>query len=42
MVEVTLDGLGKLSGKTSEARNKAIFYQFLGIPFAAPPLGVNR
>jgi len=42
VVEVTLEGLGKLKGKTGEARNNAIYYQFLGVPFAAPPLGANR
>ena len=42
VVEVSLEGLGKLKGKTGEARNNAIFYQFLGVPFAAPPLGANR
>jgi len=42
VVEVTLEGLGTLKGKTGEARNDAIFYQFLGIPFAAPPVGANR
>jgi len=42
VVEVTLEGLGKLKGKTGEARNNAVFYQFLGVPFAAPPLGANR
>ena len=39
---MTLEGLGKLEGKTGEARNKAIYYQFLGVPYAAPPVGVNR
>ena len=42
VAEVTLEELGKLKGKTGEARNKAIYYQFLGVPFAAPPLGANR
>lgn len=42
VVEVTLEGLGSLKGKTGEARNDAIFYQFLGVPFAAPPVGANR
>ena len=42
VVEVTLEGLGQLKGKTGEARNEAIFYQFLGVPFAAPPVGANR
>jgi len=42
VIEVTLDGLGKLKGKLGEARNKDTFYQFLGVPFAAPPLGENR
>merc|ERR1719450_419896 len=41
-IEVTLEGLGKLKGKTGEARNNEIFYQFLGVPFAAPPVGANR
>jgi len=41
-IEVTLEGLGKLKGKPGEARNKAIYYQFLGVPYAAPPVGANR
>ena len=42
IVEVTLEGLGKLKGKIGEARNHALYYQFLGVPFAAPPLGEKR
>ena len=42
VVEVSLEGLGAVRGKTGEARNKDKFYQFLGIPFAEPPTGENR
>jgi len=42
LVEVTLQGLGGLRGKTGEARNKEKYYQFLGVPFAEPPTGENR
>ena len=42
VVEVSLEGLGAVRGKTGEARNKDTFYQFLGIPFAEPPTGENR
>ena len=42
LVEVSLEGLGAVRGKTGEARNKDTFYQFLGIPFAEPPTGENR
>ena len=42
VVEVTLEGLGAVRGKTGEARNQETFYQFLGVPFAEPPTGENR
>ena len=42
LVEVSLEGLGGLRGKTGEARNKEKYYQFLGVPFAEPPTGENR
>ena len=41
-VEVMLEGLGKLRGKTGEARNNQKYYQFLGIPFAEPPTKERR
>ena len=41
-VEVMLDGLGKLRGKTGEARNNQRYYQFLGIPYAEPPTKERR
>ena len=42
VVEVSLEGLGAVRGKTGEARNGDTIYQFLGIPFAEPPTGENR
>ena len=42
VVEVSLEGVGAVRGKTGEARNRETFYQFLGIPFAEPPTGENR
>ena len=42
VVEVSLEGVGAVRGKTGEARNRETFYQFLGIPFAQPPTGENR
>ena len=41
-VEVKLEGLGGLRGKTGEARNNQRYFQFLGVPFAEPPTGDNR
>ena len=41
-VEVELQGLGRLRGKTGEARNKQQYFQFLGVPFAEPPTGDLR
>jgi len=41
--EVTLQGLGRLSGTLETARDGATpFSQFLGVPYALPPLGPLR
>ena len=40
--EVSLEGLGKLRGKAGEARNNQQYHQFLGIPYAEPPIGDKR
>ena len=42
LVEVRLEGLGELRGKTGLARNEQKYFQFLGVPFAEPPTGENR
>lgn len=42
LVEVRLEGLGGLRGKTGLARNEQKYFQFLGVPFAEPPTGENR
>ena len=41
-LEVKLEGLGKIRGKTGVARNKDTYYQFLGVPYAEPPTGERR
>ena len=41
-VEVELEGLGRIRGKSGEARNKQQYFQFLGVPFAEPPTGDLR
>jgi len=42
-VLVTLPGLGQLKGKRGQARDKSKkFFKFLGVPFAAPPVGEYR
>jgi len=42
-VLVTLPGLGQLKGKRAQARDKTKkFFKFLGVPFAAPPVGEYR
>ena len=41
-LEVALNGLGKIRGKTGVARNKETYFQFLGVPFAEPPIGERR
>ena len=41
-VEVTLPGIGGLTGAAGRARNGDLYYQFLGIPFAEPPTGDRR
>jgi len=41
-LEVSLNGLGKIRGKTGVARNKETYFQFLGVPFAEPPIGERR
>ena len=41
-VEVELEGLGRIRGKSGEARKKQQYIQFLGVPFAEPPTGDLR
>ena len=41
-IEVSLDGLGKIRGKSGVARNKETYFQFLGVPYAEPPIGKRR
>ena len=39
---VGLDGLGEVRGSVARARDDSLYYQFRGLPYAAPPTGELR
>lgn len=41
-VVVNIKKLGKIEGSVEKSFNGRSYYSFEGIPYAVPPLGVNR